>query len=90
MQYQFELVNSALWGQTAVSAYLYSRQMLPTNVGCDKCRLPKSPFISYSCIPYFGHACLKLNLVLLSLLTGEYATRNLKYLRNSSTSLWTC
>ena len=29
MQYQFELVNSALWGQTAGSAYLYSRQMLP-------------------------------------------------------------
>ena len=21
----------------------------------------KSPFISYSCISYFGHACLKLN-----------------------------
>ena len=29
MQYQFELVNSAVWGQAAGSAYLYSMQMLP-------------------------------------------------------------
>ena len=25
-------------------------------------RVPKNPFISYSCISYFGYACLKLNL----------------------------
>ena len=41
----------------------------------------KAPFISYSCISYFGHACLKLNLVLIShltMLTGKCATQNRK------------
>ena len=41
----------------------------------------------YSCTSYFGHACLKLNLVLLSLLTGKCATQNFKNLHDSS--LWT-
>ena len=46
---------------------------------------PKNPFITYSCISYFGHACLKLNYVLISLLTGKCATQNNnKNLRNSS------
>ena len=37
-------------------------------------------------IPVIGNACLKLNLVHISLLTGKYATPNLKILRHSS--LW--
>ena len=40
--------------------------------------MTKAPFISYFCISYFGHACPKLNLVLISLLTGKRATQNLK------------
>ena len=34
----------------------------------------ETPFLSYSCISYSGHACL--NLVLISLLTGKCATQN--------------
>ena len=34
-----------------------------------------------SLIAYFGHAYLKLNLVLISLLTGKCATQNIKNLR---------
>ena len=50
--------------------------------------MPKAPFISYSCISYFGHACLNLNIVSISLLTGKCATQNLKNVRNSC--VWTC
>ena len=35
-------------------------------------------FISYSRISYFRHACPKLNLVLISRLTGKRATQNVK------------
>ena len=50
--------------------------------------LPKTRFISYSCISYFGHACLKLNLVLFTFLIGKCATQKYKKnLRNSC--LWT-
>ena len=38
--------------------------------------VPKAPFISYSRISYFGHACPKLNLLLVSRLTGKCATQN--------------
>ena len=43
-------------------------------------RVAKAPFIIYSCISYCGHACPKLNFVLMSrlLLTGKCATHNLK------------
>ena len=48
--------------------------------------VPKALCISYSRISYFGHACPKINivLVLISRLTGKCATQNLKNLRNSS------
>ena len=36
--------------------------------------VPKAPFISYSRFSYFGHACPKLNLILISRLTGKRAT----------------
>ena len=36
----------------------------------------------------FGHACLQLNSVFFSRLTGKSTTQNLRQLRNSS--LWTC
>ena len=48
----------------------------------------KTLIISDSCISYFGHVCLKLNLLLISRLTVKCATQNLKNLRNSS--LWIC
>ena len=35
--------------------------------------VPKTPFNSYSCISELGHAYLKINLVLISLLTGKYS-----------------
>ena len=50
--------------------------------------VPKTPCISYSCISYFGHVCLKLNIFCISLLNDKWATQNVKTLRNSS--LWTC
>ena len=46
--------------------------------------MPNAPFISYSCISYFGHACPKLNIVLISCLTGKCATQNFKTLCNSN------
>ena len=33
---------------------------------------------------YFGHGCLKLNLVLIPIINGNCATQNVKPLRNSS------
>ena len=50
--------------------------------------VPKAPFISYSRISYFEHACPKINFVLISRLTDKCAAQDLKNLRNSS--LWTC
>ena len=41
----------------------------------------------YSCISYFGHRCIKLNCILISLLTGEGATQNVQDLLNFN--LWT-
>ena len=38
--------------------------------------VPKAPFISYSRISYFGHACPKLNFVPSPRLTGKCATQN--------------
>ena len=35
----------------------------------------KAPFISYSRVSYFGHACPKLNLVLISRLIGRHGKR---------------
>ena len=40
--------------------------------------MPKAPFLSYSRIFYFGHACPKLSLVLISRLAGKRTTQNLK------------
>ena len=40
----------------------------------------KCTVISYSCIFYFGHACLKLNFVLIYLFTVKCATQNVKKL----------
>ena len=47
-------------------------------MGCcgNVASVSETPFIS-SCISYFEHACLKSNLVIISLLTGECATQNL-------------
>ena len=41
--------------------------------------VPKVPSISYSPISYFGHARPKLICVLISCLTGKFATRNLPH-----------
>ena len=35
----------------------------------------KAPLISYSRVSYFGHACPKLNLVLISRLIGKHGKR---------------
>ena len=53
------------------------------NIGVCQClsnvaSVPKTTFISYSCISYFGHSCLKLNIIIIYLLTGKYATQKLK------------
>ena len=49
----------------------------PCPCGCGNiASVPKVPFISYSRIPYFGHVCPKLNLVLISRLTGKRATQH--------------
>ena len=47
-------------------------------VNVESTSVPKTSFISYSCICYFGHACQKINLVIIYLLTGKWATQNLK------------
>ena len=52
--------------------------------------VPNAPFISDSRISYFGHACPKLNLVLMSRLTGKYATQNLQNTYEIFSCLWTC
>ena len=41
-------------------------------------RAKKAPFICYPRISYFGHACKKKNLVLISRLTGKCAKHILK------------
>ena len=48
------------------------RLQLRTSLGCcgNVASVPKAPYISYSRISYFGHACPKLNFVFISLLTG--------------------
>ena len=48
----------------------------------------KSPFISYSCISDLGHACLKLNLVLISHLTGKCAMQLTILWKNSLRTWW--
>ena len=47
-------------------------------LGCfgNVASVPKAPVISYSCISYFGHACLKLKFALISRLTGKCTTQN--------------
>ena len=49
-------------------------------LGCrvNLANVPKASFISYCRISYFRHACSKLNLVIISRLTGKRATQNLK------------
>ena len=39
--------------------------------------VPKTKFICYSCIFYFGHACPKLTIALIPLLTDKFTTQNL-------------
>ena len=58
-------------------------------VGCcgNVTSIPKTPFIGFSSISYFEHACLKLNLDLILLLPGVWATEKLRNVRISS--LWT-
>ena len=36
--------------------------------------VPKAPCIIYPRISYFGHACVKLNFVLISRLSGKFTT----------------
>ena len=51
--------------------------------------ITESPVISsYFRLSYFGHRCMKLDLVLISILTGKYSTGNLKDVCKSS--LRTC
>ena len=45
--------------------------MMSHRTGEELCRVPKAQFISYSRISYFGHACPKLNIVLISHLAGK-------------------
>ena len=45
---------------------------------------------SYSCISDFGHTCLKLNLILISLFTGKCATQNNKKNFRNYSGLWIC
>ena len=49
------------------------RSLLNVGLLCNATNVPKTPFICYYCISYFGHACLRLNLVLISVLTGKCA-----------------
>ena len=46
-------------------------------LGCcgNVASVPKTLFISYSCMSYFGHVCLKLDILLLSIVTGECASK---------------
>ena len=52
--------------------------------------VPKAPFISYSRISYFGHACPNLNLVLDSRLTGIIYAQNKIKKNLSNSNPWTC
>ena len=51
-------------------SFYFSFLICPYDVG-NVARLPKAPFISYSCISFFGH------LVVIYRLTGKRATQNL-------------
>ena len=54
----------------------------------QRSKCDERPIYEYFHISYFGHACSKLNFVLISRITGKCATQSFKNFRNSS--LWIC